>query len=1019
MIQRIAMKSAVLAIAFALSLAAHASADELKTVSVPPGDLGKALRALADQVGVEFVYQSYQVRGLHSGGVSGEYSARDAVIKLLEGTQLQLRADEDSGALLITRPAALRRQYESPETSRNNISPDQVRVAQNTGGSPNTDPGSTGQSQDIEETADIPGLERVVVTGTSIRGVEAPASPLTVLTADEISESGAATLYEALARLSTNFRGGVFENSQLQLSPSRDSNLNSSFGSGVNLRGLGNTSTLVLVNGHRVAPGGFASFVDISSIPVSAVERVEILTDGASATYGADAVAGVVNIILRQKIEEPETRLRIGGADGGATETAASQAFGTNWKSGSAYLIYDYYKRDPLDNSDRRFAESSDLTRFGGDNFGSPFSHPGNILDFTGSPLLGIPAGQDGTELTVDDLLDTPNIHNIKEGGELIPGQERHALTAQFNQQIGTNLALHATALYSERDYEAARLGLGTVLFVTAANPYFLDATGSGFDLLGYSFFDDIGALRTAGTVEQITAAAGFDYQISDWVLDLSATYADSSEESRTDNWVNFILLSEALGNFSNPSTSYDPLIDGFFNPYGAGDDNSPGVLNAIRGFLSAERQSTVKSIGVRADGPLLELGSGSLIASIGVEARNELYKSGGIDFAFSPTPTPTDPTDIDRDVKAVYGEILIPLTSRNSRPGSIDLSIAARAEDYSDFGTTTNPKVGIVWKPTGDWAFRLSYGSSFRAPILSDMDPNQRQVIATFFADPASPTGSSLGILLAGNNPELEPEEAKTFTVTAEYRPERIEDLLGSISFYDVEYEERISQAPDGFAILLDPTVFADLIERDPDLATVNGYLNDPVLENFTGLPVNAEDVSVIVDGRLRNLSRTSISGVDLTLERGWTQKSGVWTAGLEGTYRFDHKEQFSRQAPVVEQLGTVYHPPEWIARGWLRFGRGPVSTVLSVNYTDSFQDTLSTPSRSVESWTTADLQFAYLPTAATPSLISGLEVRATIRNIFDDDPPFVNNPAGIGFDPDNASPLGRFLSIEFAKRW
>jgi iron complex outermembrane receptor protein len=1033
------MRISVLAVSICLAIVGLSAATESQAVARKPTSiaaqgLGPALQLIAQHHGFQIVYVSEEVNGLRTEGAAGNFSLDEALNEILRGTGMTFRYVDENTVTVFSLSAGASLDSStggpnsSPQTSTGSspssaASPlarnppnDRFLIAQTDEKSP------VASSKEEPRTAKSngrPELEEIVVTGTTIRGVDTVASPLTVLSAEDISESGAGTLYEALARLSQNFRGGVFENSQLQLSPSRDSNLNSSFGSGTNLRGLGNSSTLVLVNGHRMAPGGFASFVDISAIPISAVDRVEILADGASAIYGADAVAGVVNVILREHIDRPETRLRYGAADGGAQETVASQAIGTRWNNGSAFLVYDFYERLALENEDRAFAASSDLTRFGGDNFGLQFSHPGNILDFTAAPIFGIPSGQDGTTLTVADLLATPNVQNIKQGGDLIPGQKRHALTAQFNQQMGSNFSVRATALYSERDFEAARLGLGTVLFVPSSNPHFLDATGFGFDLVGYSFIDDMGPLTTTGKVKQLTSVFGADYQLSDWVVDAAVTYAESRENSRTDNWVNFILLNEALSNVDNLATSYDPQTVGSFNPYGAGRDNSAAVLEAIRGFTTADRNSMVKSITGKADGPLFDWHGGSVKASMGVELRSESYHSGGINFIFSAVPLANEPTAIDRDVRAIFGELLVPLVSADNRAGKIDFSVAARAEDYSDFGTTTNPKVGLIWKPTDQLAIRSTYGSSFRAPILSDMDPDQRQVIVTFFEDPASPTGSSLGILLAGNNPDLQPETANTFTLSAEYMPGSIDNLRMSIGFYDVQYDDRISQADDGFAVLLNPTIFADLINRAPSTAQIEELLSDPVLENFTGLPVSASDVSVIVDGRLLNLSKTSISGIDLELERGWNRASGKLAAGMEGTYRLNHKEQFSKQAPVVDKLGTIYNPPEWNARAWLRFERGPVTTTLSINHTDGYRDNLSSPSRSIDSWTTADLQAAYTTEGQSSRLLMGLEVRVTIRNLTDKDPPFVNNPTGVGFDPDNASPLGRFFSVELGKRW
>ena len=202
--------------------------------------------------------------------------------------------------------------------------------------------------------------DAVPVTGTHIRGSSDSAFPITIYTRDAIEASGASTLQEFIQKIPQNFNGGASENTIASVTGggNADNKVNAT---GVNLRGLGNDSTLVLINGHRVAPGNTeGNFVDLSMIPLYAVERIEIVTDGASAIYGSDAVGGVVNIILGRNLDGAETRVRYGSVtSGSAQDREVGQTVGHSWDTGSAQLIYDYLDRTPLGADSRSYTNTA------------------------------------------------------------------------------------------------------------------------------------------------------------------------------------------------------------------------------------------------------------------------------------------------------------------------------------------------------------------------------------------------------------------------------------------------------------------------------------------------------------------------------------------------------------------------------------------------------------------------------------------------------------------------------------
>src|SRR5258707_4667778 len=351
--KRLTLRSALIALACSTVFVALCYADNVRHVEIPAGDLTVALEALIKQTGVEVVYQSSQLKGLRTKGVSGDFAPADAITKLLAGTPLQLQTDS-SGAMLIASPRA---GFSPAADSKNS----KDAVPQSNSGSPVSGQPRLAQADSTQgqnqENANVPdsksqdtgktGLEEVVVTGTHIRGAPPIGSPIITVTSDDIANSGYTTIGDVIRSLPQASGGGV--NPGVVGASGNNNANNVSSASTVNLRGLGSDSTLTLIDGHRLAFDGFDGSVDISVIPIAAIERVEILTDPASAIYGSDAVAGVANFILKKDYEGAQTALRYGDSTrGGAQEREASQLFGVNWSGGNAMVSYEHDDQQPV-----------------------------------------------------------------------------------------------------------------------------------------------------------------------------------------------------------------------------------------------------------------------------------------------------------------------------------------------------------------------------------------------------------------------------------------------------------------------------------------------------------------------------------------------------------------------------------------------------------------------------------------------------------------------------------------------
>jgi hypothetical protein len=308
--------------------------------------------------------------------------------------------------------------------------------------------------------------------------------------------------------------------------------------------------------------GGKGDFTDLSTVPTAAVERVEVLTDGASALYGSDAIGGVVNIILRKSLEGGETRLRAGSVtEGGLRDYQIGQLLGTRWKGGHILGAYEFQHRSSLAAEDRRYTRSADLRPLGGDDFRLFYSRPGTIVAFDPArggvvPILAIPPGQDGTGLRPGDLRPGVNLENQLAGIDLLPRQTRHSFYATAEQQAGPVL-ISGEGRYARRRFSYGALPSTSLLQVTRANPFFVSPDGAPASLIAYSFADELGPAEASGRVEAWSVTGGASVEPGgDWQIDAYAVHAEEKGRSRLANIVQSTYLAEALGSAAdNPST--------------------------------------------------------------------------------------------------------------------------------------------------------------------------------------------------------------------------------------------------------------------------------------------------------------------------------------------------------------------------------------------------------------------------------------------------------------------------------
>ena len=409
---------------------------------IEAGDASRTLNEFSRQSSLQLLFDYNIVRGRKTQAVSGEYSATAALQKMLTGTDLVFDfVNEHTLAITLVSPG--------DESGSATAAASRANAGRTRSAAPQSVERREGGSGELSAVSLAPQPQEVIITGTHVRGEQPVGDHVISLNREDIDTSGAATVQDFLRTLPQAFGGGPTEDTHYMTS---ETQTNSGLGAGINLRGLGARATLVLINGKRLAPSGSeAEFADVENIPLAAVERVDILPDSASALYGADAVGGVVNFVMRDNFTGAESLARGGsGTQNTLREYQLAQTIGSHWDAGNAMLSVELYRRDALPAAARRYA-TSDLVPFGGGNFGTFLSNPGNIV--VGGQTYAIPHGQNGTALTASDLVaGTENLADVYAASDILPSQKRLSLYGSGKHDLTDNLTIFANAMLSQRD---------------------------------------------------------------------------------------------------------------------------------------------------------------------------------------------------------------------------------------------------------------------------------------------------------------------------------------------------------------------------------------------------------------------------------------------------------------------------------------------------------------------------------------------------------------------------------------
>ncbi len=856
-------------------------------------------------------------------------------------------------------------------------------------------------------------LERVEITGSAIKRLDAEtAVPVTVMRVDDLKKQGITSVEQIMAQL-----GSV----QMQQGVSQSVGAGTGGATFADMRGIGANKTLVLLNGRRIANNALdSSAPDLNMIPFAAIDRVEVLRDGASAYYGTDAIGGVINFITRRDFtgavisvsaDKPE--------DKGGESKNANIGFGFGNLDTNGFNVFgfvDIQKQNQITGLQRPFN-----TREPGGL--SPSTFPANWYQSGTSYNPTAPTGCDAPNLIPDS---TGNGCQIATSAfvNYIPETERASFMLKGTLKVANDHRLgleyfgsksKVTSLIAPVPYGA--LWMNPTRPDGTANPFYpgnasgpaippgvtLDPTflpitapaGSLPGVVRVRWRDLVHGQR--GNIDenrQQRFVASFEGNVAGWDYKTGVSYNENKYENR-------------LTGYSDGPTIESGVLNGVINPFGAQSADGAALLaTAGREGLLQTAKGTVKGVDAQVSrdvGEWFVTGRPAQLA-LGAEFRQEEFVNrANPEFAAQVVgSTGFDPATYSagkRNVTAAYAEILVPVLK------TLELTGSLRHDRYNDFGNTTNPKVSFRFQPIDQLLFRGSYSTGFRAPSLYELNAANTYTNTGTFDDPINCPG---GVpipgksaadncevqfqRLTGGNKELKPEKAKNSTLGFVVEPTK--DFTASVDFWWVKIKQSIGAIPDS-TVLTDPVTYAYVYFRNPsgDLATDGSQCPNPVTCGY-------------LDLRQTNLGGVNTNGVDLfanyRLNAGAVGNFGFT---FQGTYvtKYEYQDGGDR-APWRQKVsrysdGTIFRHQRNFMVNWSNgmFGAG-----LATHYKSGYEDQYD--GNRVRAYETHDIYGTWNP-------LKALSLTLGVRNFTDKEPPFSNqgDVFQAGYDPRYSDPVGR----------
>ena len=912
-------------------------------------------------------------------------------------------------------------------------------------------------------------IQRVEITGSSIKRIaKEGALPVEIISRKQLEDQGIVTAEQLIATLNVNGNGSdnLASNADVTSGAQRGNNGASS----ANLRGQGADSTLVLLNGRRVATHGMkGSAVDLNSIPMAAVERVEVLKDGASAVYGTDAIGGVINFILRKNYKGLEAQAFTDVAEQSGGEigrVSLTGGWGDLDTQGWNVLVTAAHSENKALRGDQRdFVNTFQSNRgVSVDTRGTPFANifattlgpsllsrtgtgptlPGGSVAYNGISLLDLPGGAgcnsfDGMTAYDELLWDTPGAaygcawdtgraavlqQPVKNSNALARATFNVGQHQLFAEAVGSRVEV--AKRFSPNQVSPSSSTFGPSSFYPSSGAAYNDvynqlvtvfpsvAANYGLPIAYRWRCMECGNREITTETKASRVLVGADGPLTlfgnryDYRVGLSRAYSES--ESLLGTGYNYtVALRDVLGS---------GIVNPFLLP---GQTQSQAAIDAIRatsaaGVVMYGGKTTLTQFDAALSGEIFKLPAGAVMMALGTDLRREEYKFNGDLRAVSARPAilnaPFDDVNalpkVSRDIKAVYAEMLVPVTQ------ALELTFAIRRDDYTGFGATTNPKVSFRYQPIPQLMFRGSYNEGFRAPSFNQLfnGVTESQYVGKDLADPATcPSGrvdtavagcqAVNPVVLTGGKPTLGPETAKQASLGVVFEP------AGGFSANADLWEIRKENTIDSFnavTMIANYSLFQDQFIRD------------------------AAGNLAFIDQRWLNAGERITRGLEVGARMtGKFSTGSIWGIGIDGSRLLEKKSRATKNAEFGESeigrflftgdLGLKWKHSAYVTYKYGNWS-GMLQNIFRSGYTDQVLPGVASGRIKPSEYNSKVDDYSIFHLTANYTGFKNLTLTAGIKNILDEDPPFAitydsNTGAGSSWEPRVADPRGRSFTM------
>lgn len=946
-----------------------------RPIDIPAQALTSALAQLFAGSDINYLYSpdSAEQEKLQVGPVRGQYTIEEALTLLLQSTGLTFTRVNSKAIAIVKVP-------EKPAPP-----PPQADVPRAPPPKPKVVPRELSAGDQI--------LAEVITERSKVKYLPAPSAAGYALDRQAIKRTGATTIMGLLNILPQQpfLRPDGFRSNGAQYAE---------------LRGLGPDTTLVLINGHPAlaSAGSFnVNAFDLNQVPLSAVERIEVQLDSISVRHGANAIGGIINIVLRDDIPDPSVELRYGAAAGGGEQRQAAISAGYKRDDVKMSLVLDYRDVSPLLGTQRDLWSNQDYRRFGSSDLRSTISSPGNVFPAPsgnsivpsipfivaiGAPFGAIPEHTAGpvTEASEFRPFDL-NRESLLQYSPIVAEDRRASAVASAQFNVTSSLVAAGDLVVVDRRvlYTLLPPLLGAAL-VPQTNPY----NRLGQDVIVAGLLPGADPSEASLDSLLVRGAGSLRGKVKDWQWELAAMRSEEDAESR----LPAVLLDQTRLTLA----LNDPDPNRTLNLLSPRPAASPEVIASVLGPPTINTYATdgTQLTGV-VSGGLFAVPAGEVALTLGTQWRKETVQFDSLLGGFA------------REVAGGFAELELPLFGKEAQRSGVrelTVTVAGRFDRYSDFGEIFSPQYGLVWRPFQQVAIRATYGHSFRAPSMYDLylphHLDDLQIV--------DPRRGELYFIkqVSGGTPGLEATRGESFAAGIEFTPTALDPLKLSATYWHVLMNERVTALTSGFAVAHESQVGDRVLRAEPTADDVAAGLPGRVLQ---------------IDTTRMNFGRLATSGVDLGASYAFDAAANHFSADVKATWIDEYEALDLPGLPaedrvnVANGLGTI---AKWRAIASLDWRRGAANATTYVRYIPSYDDTKGAVrnGRTVAAQTFLDLQFSLDigKLLRDSALLHGVELTAGALNALDQQPHF-SEVANLGYDQSQGDLRGRFWYLRLGK--